>query len=56
MLRTPVVRLALAAGVALVISACQDQPTSPDPRGLAASPQRSAQGGDLPSTDELSGR
>jgi len=55
MLRAPLVRLALAAGVALAISACQDQPnpTSPDPRTVAASPQRSSQGGDLPSTEEL---
>jgi len=55
MLRTPSIRLALAAGVALVISACQDQPnpTSPDPRDVAVSTQRSAQGGGLPSVDEL---
>jgi hypothetical protein len=55
MLRTPLARLALAAGVALVISACQDQPnpTSPDPRGPTVSAQRSPQGGDLPSADEL---
>ena len=55
MLRAPLVRLALAAGVALAISACQDQPnpTSPDPRTVAASPQRSSHGGDLPSTEEL---
>ena len=55
MLRTPSMRLALAAGVALVISACQDQPnpTSPDPRDVAVSTQRSAQGGGLPSVDEL---
>ena len=55
MLRTRSIRLALAAGVALVISACQDQPnpTSPDPRDVAVSTQRSAQGGGLPSVDEL---
>jgi hypothetical protein len=55
MLRTPSMRLALAAGVALVISACQDQPnpTSPDPRDVAVSTQRSAQGGGPPSVDEL---
>ncbi len=55
MLRTPSMRLALAAGVALVISACQDQPnpTSPDPRDVAVSAQRSSQGGGLPSVDEL---
>ncbi len=55
MLRTPSIRLALAAGVALVISACQDQPnpTSPDPRDVAVSAQRSSQGGGLPSVDEL---
>ena len=55
MLRTPSVRLVLAAGVALVISACQDQPnpTSPDPRDVAVSAQRSPQGGGLPSTEQL---
>lgn len=55
MLRTSSVRLALAAGVVLVISACQDQPnpTSPDPRDVAVSAQRSSQGGGLPSTEEL---
>jgi len=55
MLRIPSMRLALAAGVALVISACQDQPnpTSPDPRGISASAQRSSQGGGPPSTEEL---
>ncbi len=55
MLRAPLVRLALAAGVALVVSACSDQPnpTSPDPRGLAASAQRSAQGVGAPSAAEL---
>jgi len=55
MRRTPSMRLALAAGVALVISACQDQPNpiSPDPRDVAVSTQRSAQGGGLPSVDEL---
>ena len=55
MLRAPSMRLALAAGVALVISACQDQPnpTSPDPRDVAVSTQRSAQGGGPPSVDEL---
>jgi hypothetical protein len=55
MLRTPSVRLALAAGVTLLISACQDQPnpTSPDPRDVAVSAQRSPQGGGLPSTEEL---
>ena len=55
MLRASSVRLALAAGTALVISACQDQPnpTSPEPRDLAVSTQRSAQGGNLPSADAL---
>ena len=55
MLRTPSVRLVLAAGVALVISACQDQPnpTSPDLRDVAVSAQRSPQGGGLPSTEQL---
>src|SRR5512133_1412514 len=55
MLRTSSVRLALATGVALVISACQDQPnpTSPDLRDVAVSAQRSPQGGGLPSTEEL---
>ena len=55
MLRTPSMRMALAAGVALVISACQDQPNpiSPDPRDVTVSTQRSAQGGGLPSVDEL---
>ena len=55
MLRTPSPRLALAAGAALIISACQDQPnpTSPDPRDVAVSAQRSSQGGGVPSADEL---
>ncbi len=55
MLRIPSMRLALAAGVALVISACQDQPnpTSPDPRGISATTQRSSQGGGPPSIEEL---
>ena len=55
MLRASSVRLALVAGIALVISACQDQPnpTSPDPRSVAVSAQRSPQGGNLPSDDAL---
>src|SRR5262245_34709414 len=55
MLRTPSLRLALAAGVVVLISACQDQPNpiSPDPRDVAVSAQRSSQGGGLPSADEL---
>lgn len=55
MLRASSVRLALAAGISLVISACQDQPnpTSPDPRDVTVSAQRSPQGGSLPSTDAL---
>ena len=55
MLRGSSTRLAIAAGVALVVSACQDQPnpTSPDPRGLEPTTQRSLQGGGLPSTEQL---
>jgi len=55
MLRGPSTRLALAAGAALAVSACQDQsnPTSPDPRGLEPTAQRSPQGGGPPSTEEL---
>ena len=55
MFRAPSMRLALAAGAALALSACQDQPnpTSPDPGLVAASAQRSSQGGGLPSTEEL---
>jgi len=53
--RGPSTRLALAAGAALAVSACQDQPnpTSPDARGLEPTAQRSPQGGGLPSTEEL---
>jgi hypothetical protein len=53
--RAPVVRLALAAGAALAIAACQDQPgpTSVDGRPLSANADRSAQGGGLPSAAEL---
>jgi hypothetical protein len=55
MLRGSSTRLALAAGAALALSACQDQPnpTSPDPLGIEPSAQRSAQGGGLPSTEDL---
>ena len=55
MLRGPSTRLAIAAGAALAVSACQDQPNpmSPDPRGVEATAQRSSQGGGLPSTEEL---
>jgi len=55
MLRRSSTRLALAAGAALAVSACQDQPnpTSPDPRGVEPSAQRVAQGAGLPSTEEL---
>src|SRR4051812_44739229 len=55
MLRGSSTRLALAAGAAIAVSACQDQPnpTSPDPLGLEPTAQRSPQGGGLPSTEEL---
>jgi len=55
MLRGSSTRLAFAAGAALAVSACQDQPnpTSPDPRGAEPTAQRSPQGGGPPSAEEL---
>ena len=55
MLRGSSTRLAFAAGAALAVSACQDQPnpTSPDPRGVEPSTMRSPQGGGPPSAEEL---
>ena len=52
--RTPF-RLGFAAGAVLTFAACQDQPgpTSVDPRVASPSAQRSEQGGQLPSADEL---
>lgn len=55
MLRTSLPRTLLAAGVALALGACQDQPgpTSVDSRALSANAARSAQGAELPSADAL---
>src|SRR5215207_1658714 len=54
MLRTSLFRPALAAGAALTLAACQENPspTAVNPGPLSASVQ-SSQGSDLPSVDEL---
>jgi hypothetical protein len=55
MLRTSSFRLALALGAVVAIAACQENPspTAVDPGRPSLNAQSAAQGGDLPSADEL---